>query len=128
MHEGRTRTARGVAVHLIAAPLRFLLRAQANVNVSRQFGGATSSDKTLRQSNFAAQVVYVPPTGSGAPKPPAALQQQQQATQPKQRLIGKTNTEYCTGAPMWNSNANRATCPHNQVGQGSRQVQHNLVE
>ncbi|KAG5188437.1 hypothetical protein JKP88DRAFT_253471 [Tribonema minus] len=90
--------------------LKFTSLPCMQANVGRQVAqlgvSASPADKALKNCNFYAKVVHV----SAAADAPGGIAQRRDRT----RVIGKTNTEYATCAPVWNSNRNRAACQHNQ--------------
>jgi hypothetical protein len=93
-----------------------LAKNATQANVTRQLGALNSktTDKQLKACNFYARVAYINNT-SATDTASTTANNSASVDRAHVRLIGKTNTEYCTASPVWGSNSNKSACPHNQV-------------
>jgi hypothetical protein len=92
-----------------------LAKNATQANVTRQLGALNSktTDKQLKACNFYARVAYI--NNTSATDTATTADNSASVDRAHVRLIGKTNTEYCTASPVWGTNSNKSACPHNQV-------------
>eukprot|EP00953_Heterococcus_sp_UTEX-ZZ885_P004559 2964-Heterococcus_DN1.PRE.1 len=92
-----------------------LAKNATQANVTRQLGALNSktTDKQLKACNFYARVAYINNT-SATDTASTTANNSASVDRAHVRLIGKTNTEYCTASPVWGTNSNKSACPHNQ--------------
>jgi lactam utilization protein B len=94
-----------------------LAKNATQANVTRQLGALNSktTDKQLKACNFYARVAYINNTTATDTATTSTNASNSSVDRAHVRLIGKTNTEYCTASPVWGTNTNKSACPHNQV-------------
>jgi hypothetical protein len=95
-----------------------LAKNATQANVTRQLGALNSktTDKQLKACNFYARVAYINNTSATDTATSTTNSNNSRSVDRAHvRLIGKTNTEYCTASPVWGTNSQKSACPHNQV-------------